>query len=106
MKLAKSMSMLEVDARQNREVDMGLVEEEDVEEVDEQMVIVMCRCGWGGWSLLTMGRGPGGSGLCYHVKWFQDFIRWVFRDGVVLKSLGCHVVASMHGRRCSLSSRS
>ena len=55
MKLAKSMS--EVDARQNREVDMDLVEKEDVKEVGNAMV--MCRCGWGGWSL-CMGRGASG----------------------------------------------
>ena len=53
-KSVKSMSMLEVDARQNREVDMDLVEEEDVEEVGEQML--MSRCGVV-LSLVTMGRG-------------------------------------------------
>ena len=49
------MSMSEVDAICCRPSQRDLVEEEDVEEVGEQMVIVMCRCGWGGWSL-DMGR--------------------------------------------------
>ena len=55
MKLAKSVSV--VDARQNREVDMDLVEKEDVKEVGKAMV--MGRCG-GVMSLVTMGRGPRG----------------------------------------------
>ena len=67
MKLAKSMSMLEVVARGNRLVDEDLVEEENVKEVGRKMV--MCRCGCGVESL-CMGRGPEGPGwlLCYHVE--------------------------------------
>ena len=53
-KSVKSMSMLEVDARQNRQEDVDLVGENDVEEVVQEMVM-MCHCGWGGWSL-CMGR--------------------------------------------------
>ena len=89
MKLAKSMS--EVDARQNREVDMDLVEKEDVKEVGNAMV--MCRCGWGGWSL-CMGRGASGVTMallpCQIVLGFhlKGVPRWVDQ-----KSLGCHVVA-------------
>ena len=58
MKLTKSMSMLEVVARGNRLVDEDLVEEEDVKEVGRKMVM-MCRCGWGGSSLLVA-RGASG----------------------------------------------
>ena len=56
MKLAKSV--LEVVARYCRQGRRDLVEEGCVEEVDKEMV--MCRCGCGGLSLLTMGRGPRG----------------------------------------------
>ena len=44
MKLAKSMSMLEVDAKDDRREERDPVEEEDVEEIVQEMVM-MCRCG-------------------------------------------------------------
>ena len=43
MKLAKSMSMLEVDATDGRREEKDLVEENDVKVVRKEMV--MCRCG-------------------------------------------------------------
>ena len=43
MKLAKSMSMLEVDAVDGRQEEKDLVEEDDVKVVRKEMV--MCRCG-------------------------------------------------------------
>ena len=49
------MSMSEVDATDGRREERDLVEEDDVKEVVRKMVIMMCRCGWGGWSL-DMGR--------------------------------------------------
>ena len=52
-KLAKSISMLEVDAIDGRLEERDLVEEDCVEEVGKAMV--MCRCG-GVMSLLTMAR--------------------------------------------------
>ena len=45
--------MLELVAKDGRLGQRDLVEEDDVEEVVRKMV--MCRCGWGGWSL-CMGR--------------------------------------------------
>ena len=56
MKLAKSV--LVVDAKRCHLEDAGLVEEADVEEVGEKMVM-MCRCGWGGSSLLANRGEPG-----------------------------------------------
>ena len=58
MKLAKSMS--EVVATDDRLGQRDLVEEDDVEEVVRKMVI--CRCGWGGLSLLVC-RGASGVTL-------------------------------------------
>ena len=54
---AKLMSMLEVEAKRCRQVGKDLVEEDDVEEVVQEML--MCRCGWGGWSLLADRGEPG-----------------------------------------------
>ena len=41
--------------------------------------------------------------LCYHVE--SRSLRWVFRDGVVLKSLGCQVIGPcmVVGRHCLVS---
>ena len=59
MKLAKKMSMSKVDARRCREEGMDLVVERCEEEVVQKMVMVMCRCGWGGESLLVCRGEPG-----------------------------------------------
>ena len=55
MKLAKSMSMLEVDATNRHEEGMDLVVERCEEEVVQKMV--MCRCGCGVESLTMDSRG-------------------------------------------------
>ena len=95
MKLAKSMSMSEVVAKEDHREERDLVEEGCVEEVDKEMV--MCRCGCGGLSLLTMGRGPRGIRAllpCRIPDALMGVPRWV-----VQKSWGsrrCHL--SMHGR--------
>ena len=61
MKLAKSRS--EVVARCRRPSRRDLVEEDDVEEVVQKMLMVMRRCGWGGWSLPMASReDPGLTG--------------------------------------------
>ena len=55
------MSMSEVDATDGRREERDLVEEDDVEEVVRKMVIMMCRCGCGGSSLVR--RGVPGVGV-------------------------------------------
>ena len=69
---AKSMSMLEVEAKRCHQVGKDLVEEDDVEEIVRKMV--MCHCGWGGLSLLVC-RGASGMTMallpCQMVQGFH-----------------------------------
>ena len=68
MKLAKSMSTLEVDAKDDRREERGLVEEDCVEEVGKAMVMLMCRCGGVVLSLVATKGGRVWPWLCYHVE--------------------------------------
>ena len=55
--MAKSMSTLEVDAKDHRREERDLVVEDCVEEVGKAMV--MCRCGGAVLSLVVAKGGPG-----------------------------------------------
>ena len=102
MKLAKSMSTLEVGAKDDRLGQRDLVEEDDVEEVVQEML--MSRCGGVVMSLLTMGRGVPGIGAllpCQIPGPLKGVPRWGCSEVVGLSS---HL--SMHGRWLPWSCRS
>ena len=94
MKLAKSISMLEVDAIDGRLEERDLVEEYCVEEVGKAMV--MCRCG--GVMSLCMGRGTEMDALLPCRKSVLKFALKGVPRWVDLKSLGLSSHRSMHGR--------
>ena len=96
---AKSMSMLEVEAKRCHQVGKDLVEEDDVEEVVEQMLI--SRCGGVVMSLPMASReDPGLTGALLPCQIVLGFPQKGVQSWVDQKSLGSHCcLMSMHGRR-------